>query len=197
MIKEKEEVTEVTKDEFVKVIVYMITQIQLEPNNMEHIANSIGYSFSRLFKKKFWIFQYELICLFVALATIATKEHLTDQPNLLKKIVDEVYLLLYEICFPSSTDPFHKLEWWSHTKEKSNKYIDKCQPWNSNSMSLMADMFIENLPKLRNKLSARVYLSTYIQSSYFSLQEALDSYKIINAEHEEILAKNEYDDLDE
>ncbi len=194
MIKEKEEVTEVTKDEFVKVIVYMITQIQLEPNNLKHIADSIGYSYSRLFRKKFRIFQFELICLFGALATIATEEHLTDKPNLLRKIFEEVYFLLYEIGFPSSTEPSHKFEWWLYTTGKSDKYIDKCQPWTSNSMSLMADMFIENFPKLRNKLFARAFLSAYIQSSYLSFQEALDSYKIINAENEEILAKNEYDD---
>ena len=181
---------EVTENEFAKVIVYSITQIQLEPNNMQNIANNIGFSFPKLFKRKFWIFQYELICLFLAIAQIATKEYLNDKPDSFESIIRDVFDLLYKISFDDSSDNWkHQCAWTIKTGEKCDEYIDLVQPWDSNSIPLMAHVFLKNIPKIQKPLEARIFMSTYIQDSYFSFSDALNSYKLMGAEERHTTAK--------
>ena len=87
----------------------------------------------------------------------------------------------------------NKLPWVLHTRRKCDDYIEKCQPFDSNSIPSMASLFIKNLHKISKPFEARVFLTTYIYGHYCSFPDALISYKIISAENEEILARNEFD----
>jgi hypothetical protein len=190
-----EGVTEVTRDEFVKVIVHWITQ-----HDMQKIAASIGFRLPRFFKKNMGDFQYELMCLLVAIASTATKNYLSDKPNLSKRIIDEVFYLLYDLSFPSSSVNYdsNKLPWIIYTQQKCDDYIEKCKHWDSNSIPSMASLFIKSLKKISNPLEAHVFLTTYIYAHLDSLSGALDSYRIINAKNEEIFASHKFDyDIDD
>jgi len=184
------EVMNVTKDQFAKAVAYWITQVMLEPGNMKTIANNIGYSYSKIFKKRLLIFQYELICLFLAISETVLTDLFIDKNDLKNSIIDKVYDILYEVCFQYSKDNKNRHEWISFTQKRCEKYIDKMSPWTPESSSLVADDFMDNLTDFVNLFSARVSLTIYIQSWYQSFQNAIESYKIVSDPYE----NNDIDD---
>lgn len=78
-------------DEITKEICYWNTQIQLKPDNMELIANNLYLKFSKFFKKKYWDYQYELMCLNSAIAYLALKRVFSDSEEEYDKEWDEYY----------------------------------------------------------------------------------------------------------
>jgi len=171
---------EQTKDEYAKKVVYWVTQRQFEPENIKLVAHLVGFRFPKLFKKNLLDFKFELICLFSAIALIATKEYLKDKPNLFEMVINEVYRLLCEAHFPLLEYAIHHDSWKIHIVDKCNKYVYECKSWNP---KVMAGMFIENLLTVRSDYETHVSLSMYLQSFYLTFQNNFFYYKIINAEH--------------
>ena len=172
--KKDDNITKVTEDEFTKVIIFWIIQIN-EHKNIKFVAENINYRLPKIGRKRYQLFQNELISLMLAIATISVKEYLTNKSYLFDNIIKNVYFSFHDFLFPGST----KFGWLFKWEAKCDEYVRKYGIQDSNSIPLMAKMFMNNLPKFNETIEARVFLSSYINEGFKFLENTLPSYKII------------------